>query len=142
MTDKVSPEKRSENMGKIRSKDTSPEMVVRKLVHSLGYRYRLHRKDLPGKPDLVFSNLKKIIFVHGCFWHQHADPLCKIVRVPKSKNDYWIPKFQRNVERDGQHQELLAAEGWEILIIWECEVGRIDELIKTINRFLSKSANT
>lgn len=124
-------------MGKIQSKDTCPEMIVRKLVHSLGYRYRLHRKDLPGKPDLVFSSRKKIIFVHGCFWHQHANPICKIARIPKSKTHYWIPKLQRNVERDSQHQKLLEAEGWEILIIWECEVRNMDELEKAITKFLS-----
>ena len=124
-------------MGKIQSKDTCPEMIVRKLVHSLGYRYRLHRKDLSGKPDLVFSSRKKIIFVHGCFWHQHANPICKIARIPKSKTHYWIPKLQRNVERDSQHQKLLEAEGWEILIIWEREVRNMDELEKAITKFLS-----
>lgn len=124
-------------MGKIQSKDTSPEMIVRKLVHNLGYRYRLHRKDLPGKPDLVFSGRKKIIFVHGCFWHQHANPICKIARIPKSKTYYWIPKLQRNIERDSQHQKLLEAEGWRILIIWECEVRNTVELKEVVSKFLS-----
>ncbi len=124
-------------MGKIQSKDTSPEMIVRKLVHGLGYRYRLHRKDLPGKPDLVFYGREKIIFVHGCFWHQHANLICKIARVPKSKTHYWIPKLQRNVERDAQHLRLLEAEGWKVLVIWECEVKNTNELKEVVSKFLS-----
>lgn len=137
MTDKLSPERRSANMGKIQSKDTSPEMIVRRLVYCLGYRYRLHRKDLPGKPDLVFSGRKKIIFVHGCFWHQHSITTCKIARIPKSRTDYWIPKLQHNVERDSEHQRVLEAGGWKILVIWECEVKNMDEMKKTISKFLS-----
>ena len=107
-------------------------------MYSLGYRYRLHRKDLPGKPDLVFYGRKKIIFVHGCFWHQHANPICKIARIPKSKTHYWVPKLQRNVERDAQHQKLLEAKGWKTLVIWECEVKKGNDLIKIISNFLSR----
>lgn len=137
MVDKLTPERRSKNMGNIRSKDTTPEMTVRKLAHSLGYRFRLHRKDLPGKPDLVFPSKKKIIFVHGCFWHQHKNKKCKISRIPKSRTDYWIPKLQRNVERDKEHQSKLISLGWKVLVIWECEIKNIERLRDSIRKFLS-----
>ena len=141
MVDKLTPIERSRNMGKIRSKDTSPELIVRKLTHSLGYRYRLHRKDLPGKPDLVFPSKKKVIFVHGCFWHQHKKPSCKIARLPKSNRDYWIPKLQKNVERDIQHRKSLKRMGWNSFVIWECETSNTERLEKNIEKFLStKSA--
>lgn len=137
MTDKLTPEERSKNMGKIRSKDTTPEMIVRKLTYSLGYRFRLHRKDLPGKPDLTFIGKRKVIFVHGCFWHQHQDKNCKITRIPKSRTAYWVPKLQRNVERDIQHQKELKNMGWEMLIIWECEIDNTERLVQITDRFLS-----
>lgn len=121
MTDKIPEERRSWNMSRIRSKGMKPEMVVRRLVHGMGYRYRLHRKDLPGKPDLVFGPRRKVIFVHGCFWHQHSDPACKIARIPKSKLGYWTAKLGRNVERDQEHQTQLQGQGWRVLTVWECE---------------------
>ena len=136
MADKLTAEQRSENMRRIASKDTSPELIVRKLAHKLGYRFRLHRKDLPGKPDLVFPGKKKVIFVHGCFWHQHDNPSCKIARIPKSRTDYWVPKLRRNVERDKEHLKELKELGWDYLIIWECEVKDIDSLTKTLKNFL------
>lgn len=108
-------------MSRIRSKGMKPEMIVRQLVHGMGYRYRLHRNDLPGKPDLVFGPCRKVIFIHGCFWHQHPDPDCKIARLPKSRLDYWIPKLERNFERDCEHQNQLEREGWKVLTVWECE---------------------
>lgn len=114
------PVSRSENMRRIRSKDTAPELLVRRLVWSLGYRYRLHRKDLPGKPDLVFGTRKKVIFVHGCFWHQHPAG-CSDSRLPKSRLGYWLPKLQRNCERDAKAVAALEAAGWQVLIIWDCE---------------------
>ena len=122
MADKIPEERRSWNMSRIRSKGMKPEMVVRRLIHSMGYRYRLHRKDLPGKPDLVFGPSRKVIFVHGCFWHQHEDPSCKIARIPKTKLDYWMPKLRRNVERDHEHQAQLKEQGWHVLVLWECEL--------------------
>ena len=137
MVDKLTPEERSINMGKIRSRNTSPEMKVRKIAHGLGYRFRLYRRDLPGKPDLVFTARKKVIFVHGCFWHQHKDPKCKISRIPKSKLDYWIPKLQNNVDRDMQHQAELKKLGWKNLVVWECEVKNIERLRRKIGNFLS-----
>ncbi|MTH95658.1 very short patch repair endonuclease [Roseibium sp. RKSG952] len=136
MTDKLSPERRSRNMAAIRSKNMKPEMIVRKLVHSIGFRYRLHRKDLPGKPDLVFGPRKKVIFVHGCFWHQHPDPNCKDSRLPKSRLDYWVPKLERNQRRDAQVQEELQGLGWTCLTIWECETKQIEALKKKVLKFL------
>ena len=121
MVDTVSPQRRSEIMSKIRSKGMKPEMTVRRKLHSMGYRYRVHG-DLPGKPDLVFPARRKIIFVHGCFWHQHPDPACGIVRHPKSNREYWLPKLERNVARDAQNCVRLRNLGWEILVVWECEV--------------------
>lgn len=137
MVDKLTPEERSKNMSRIQSKDTTPEMIVRKLIFSKGYRYRLHRKDLPGKPDIVLPAKKKIVFVHGCFWHQHSDPKCNITRMPKSKTEYWIAKLKRNVERDTEHQKTLRAKGWKILVVWECETNDIKKLSRKLDRFLS-----
>lgn len=111
----------SYTMSRIHSKNTSPELMVRKITHQLGYRYRLHLKDLPGKPDLVFQSRKKVIFVHGCFWHHHDLPNCKNSKVPKSNPHYWIPKLLQNVERDRLNQTALADRGWKFLVVWECE---------------------
>ena len=119
MADKITPARRSENMRRIKSKGMKPEMVVRRLVHGLGYRYRLHRKDLPGKPDLVFGPRRSVIFVHGCFWHQHE--ACKDGRLPASNEDYWLPKLARNVERDKEKALALQEAGWRVLAVWECE---------------------
>ena len=136
MTDKISPERRSANMRAIRSKDMKPEMLVRKLVHSMGYRYRLHRKDLPGKPDLVFGPRRKVIFVHGCFWHQHSAKDCKITRKPKSNTNYWLPKLERNVKRDKERRDVLKKNGWGVLVVWECEVGGNARLERLLRKFL------
>ena len=113
-----------------------PEMKVRKLVHSLGYRYRLHRKDLPGKPDLVFPKKKSVIFVHGCFWHQHGDPNCLDSRRPKSNTQYWDAKLARNVERDKNHIESLRQKGWRVLVIWGCETTDQTALREKLVSFL------
>ena len=137
MTDTVTPKRRSEIMSNIRAKGMKPEMIVRRLAHGMGYRYRLHRKDLPGKPDLVFPSRRKVIFVHGCFWHQHADPACKIARRPQSNRDYWLPKLERNAARDAEHQARLAELGWDVLVIWECEVEAGDGLAERITSFLN-----
>jgi len=135
VTDHVSKEKRSEIMKRIRGKNTTPELIVRKLVYSLGYRYRLHGKNLPGKPDLVFSGRKKVIFVHGCFWHYHT---CKKGKPPKSNLDYWLPKLEENRRRDTYNQELITSIGWEFLVIWQCQIRDTDTLKKTIVAFLEK----
>lgn len=133
MADKLTPERRSANMSKIRNRDTAPELAVRRLAHALGYRFRLHRKDLPGKPDLVFPGRKAVIFVHGCFWHQHPDPVCLNGRRPKSRTEYWTPKLDGNIARDTRRQTELEAAGWRVLTIWECETetpGVVDEALK------------
>lgn len=136
MVDTLTKRERSERMGRVKGADTKPEMVVRRLVHALGYRYRLHARDLPGKPDIVFRRRKKVIFVHGCFWHRHAE--CKLARIPKSRPDFWIPKLEGNRERDIRNQEELARMGWRILVIWECETGDRGELGNKIEAFLGK----
>ncbi len=123
-------------MSRIRSRDMRPEMVVRRLLHSLGYRYRLHRKDLPGKPDLVFPSRRKVIFVHGCFWHQHSSSRCPIVRQPKSNRGYWDEKLARNVTRDRRNIRRLRAEGWGVLVCWECWVRDEQVLSERLVRFL------
>ena len=124
---------RSENMRAIRGKDTKPELEVRRLVHGLGYRFRLHRADLPGKPDLVFSARRKVIFVHGCFWHSHA---CKPGLTPRSNRDFWLPKLRKNKARDARNLDALTQQGWKVLIIWECELKDIRVLCLTVKRFL------
>ena len=134
MADPLTPERRSENMRRITSKDTKPEMTVRRLVHAMGFRYRLHAKDLPGKPDLVLRKQKKVIFVHGCFWHQHAD--CREGRMPGSRPEYWIPKLTRNQERDAAHTDVLAGMGWRQLVVWECEVKDVRLLEERLRAFL------
>ena len=134
--DKISPERRSENMRRIKSKDMKPEILVRRFVHGIGYRYRLHHKGLPGKPDLVFSPRKKVIFVHGCFWHQHQDPDCSDSRQPKSNQTYWFPKLKRNMERDEENLARLDVLGWGVLVLWECEIVQIEKQRDRIKRFL------
>jgi DNA mismatch endonuclease (patch repair protein) len=124
-------------MRRIRSKDTTPELVVRRLVTKLGYRYRLHVKDLPGKPDLTFRGRKRVIFIHGCFWHQHAN--CRDGRIPGSRPEYWVPKLQRNVERDAGHANALRELGWDVLIVWECETAD-PSLPQRIDEFLSRTS--
>ena len=138
MVDIVTPKRRSQIMSAIRSKGMKPEMTVRRRLHSMGYRYRLHRKDLPGKPDLVFPGQRKVILVHGCFWHQHADPDCKIARRPKSNKEYWLPKLERNVARDAKHQVQLRELGWDVLVIWECEVRAGSDFLEKVRNYLDK----
>lgn len=133
LMDKISPERRSENMRRIRSKNTKPEMTVRSLIHRAGYRYRLHRKGLPGKPDIVFGPRHKVIFVHGCFWHQHS---CRDGRIPDSNRPYWQPKLERTVERDKEHRLKLKKMGWKSLIIWECQLKSESTVMRRIKKFL------
>ncbi len=113
---------RRRNMQAIKSANTKPEMIVRRMVHGLGYRYRLHAQHLPGKPDLVFEPRKKVVFVHGCFWHAHDDPLCPLMHRPKTNKHYWTPKLLRNRRRDAENLKQLSSLGWEILIVWECQI--------------------
>ena len=125
-------------MRAIRSKDMQPELAVRRLVHGMGYRYRLHRHGLPGRPDMVFASRRKVIFVHGCYWHQHSDPGCKIARRPKSNLDYWLPKLDGNVVRDADNQDRLRELGWDSLVIWECEVRAGEGIEDRIREFLGR----
>lgn len=123
-------------MRAIRSKGMRPELAVRSLVHRMGYRFRLHRTDLPGKPDLVFSSRHKVIFVHGCFWHSHD---CRLSHTPKSNGDYWGPKLERNRARDVLNAESLTIAGWKSLVVWECETSDSGGLAKRVRRFLGKA---
>jgi len=125
-------------MRRIKSKDTKPELIVRRLAHRLGFRYRLHRKDLPGKPDLVFGPKRKAIFVHGCFWHGHDDPACLDGRAPRSNQSYWLPKLTRNKERDFKSIAALEAAGWHVLVIWECETRDAGLLQNRLEDFLKE----
>lgn len=127
-------EARSAIMRAVRSQDTAPEMVVRRLAHGLGYRYRLHQRNLPGKPDLVFPGRSKVILVHGCFWHQHDCP--RGARVPKTNRDYWLAKLQKNKSRDRNIQDQLQNLGWQVMVIWECQLGDRGALTERIRAFL------
>ena len=134
--DKLDAARRSENMRRIKSKDTKPEIAVRRAVHALGFRFRLHRKELPGKPDLVLTRHRKVILVHGCFWHSHRDPDCKDGRLPKSRLDYWLPKLARNKSRDAAAIRKLKRMGWSVLTVWECECAHPDKLEYRLRLFL------
>ena len=123
-------EQRSKNMAAIKSKNTKPEIAVRKLLHSMGYRFRLHRKDLPGSPDIVLPKYKTAIFVHGCFWHRHEN--CKYATTPKTRKEFWEKKFQANVKRDLEIQEKIKNIGWISLVIWECELKNYKKLKKKL----------
>lgn len=120
-------------MGRIKSGDTKPELTVRSILHRMGYRFRLHRKDLPGKPDIVLPKYKTVIFVHGCFWHRHES--CKYAYTPKSRTDFWQKKFQSNVTRDHKVVSTLAEMGWRVLIIWECEVKKTEFIMERLQTF-------
>jgi DNA mismatch endonuclease (patch repair protein) len=130
----ASAEQRSRIMRAVKSQNTAPEKIVRSLLHNLGFRYRLHRKDLPGKPDIVFPGRSKVIFVHGCFWHGHA---CRRgARTPKNNADYWIAKIERNRERDKNNVANLQNEGWQVLMVWECEIRDREVLTSRLTEFL------
>jgi len=132
--DNLTPDERKETMSRVRSKDTKPEWIVRRLVHGMGYRYRLHRSDLPGKPDLVFPKYRKVIFVNGCFWHGHP---CRAGRNrPASHQDYWLPKLEKNKTRDRSHYRRLRKMGWGVMVVWECQIRQTDALKNRIRRFL------
>lgn len=136
MADTLSPTTRSERMSLVRNKNTGPEMVVRRLVHGMGYRYRLHGRGLPGRPDLLFPSRRRVIFVHGCFWHRHGDSACKLARLPKSRLDFWIPKLEGNKVRDVENLQKLRSMGWKSLVIWECQLKKPLPLARKISAFL------
>lgn len=136
--DNLSKQQRTERMSLVRHKDTGPELTVRRLVHSLGYRYRLHGRKLPGRPDLVFRSRKAVIFVHGCFFHRHPDPACRLARLPKSRLDFWLPKLEGNRARDERNIHSLVDLGWRVLIVWECDLKHKVELERRITQFLGR----
>lgn len=135
MIDTVSAAKRSHIMSLVKGKNTRPEMTVRRVLHAAGFRYRLHDNSLPGKPDIVFAKKRKVIFVHGCFWHRHVG--CHLCRMPKTNQLFWSEKFETNVIRDGLNNDLLIASGWSVLIIWECGISDLEHLEKRLRDFLS-----
>ncbi len=137
MTDVHDKKTRSYNMSKIRSKNTKPEMIVRKYLHAQGFRFRLHRKDLPGKPDIVLPKYKTVIFVHGCFWHHHKN--CRYAYIPKTRRDWWKTKFETNKFKDKESLQLLTESGWRIIMIWECDLKgkiRCPEYLNSIQKKL------
>jgi DNA mismatch endonuclease, patch repair protein len=136
VTDRVDSVRRSSMMAAVRSKNTKPEMCVRRLVHSLGYRYRLHSTKLPGRPDLVFPRRRKVIFVHGCFWHRHAD--CLKATVPKTRTEFWEQKLDGNVARDRRIERMLNDDGWGVLILWQCELQGTERLSRRLHDFLGE----
>ncbi|HBE78100.1 MAG TPA: very short patch repair endonuclease [Firmicutes bacterium] len=129
-------EKRSWIMSRVKSKNTKPEIMVRSIIYHLGYRFRLHRSDLPGKPDIVLSGRRKVIFVHGCFWHGHKE--CKRSGRPSSNIWFWEEKLNKNIERDKQYLRQLRESGWDALIVWQCELKDVDRLIEKLQCFLNK----
>lgn len=135
--DVFSPEKRSQVMSRIRSKDTKPEKIIRSILHKQGFRFRINRKDLPGKPDIVLPKYKTVIFVHGCFWHRHEG--CKYAYTPKSNVDFWNKKFSSNLQRDKNIQNKLRKSGWKVLTIWECEIKEIEKTPELLDSLLNNS---
>lgn len=132
-----SPETRSFNMSKIRGKDTKPEIIVRKWLWTHGFRYRLHRKDLPGNPDIVLPKYNTVIFVHGCFWHRHKN--CRYATTPKTRKNFWMEKFEGNIQRDKKNQAKLRKLGWKVIVIWECELFKGDKKLMKLIEILLKT---
>jgi DNA mismatch endonuclease (patch repair protein) len=130
MTDRLSRERRSWNMSRIRSRDTQPERIVRSALHRAGYRFRLHRRDLPGRPDIVLPRYHTAIFVHGCFWHRHKQ--CRLAYTPKSRVTFWTEKFRRNVERDRENTAALRKLGWRVITVWECEATSPEKWLQKV----------
>lgn len=135
LTDIYSPERRSEIMGRVKSRDTKPELVVRSLIHHLGFRYRLHAPDLPGRPDIVMSRLRKVVFVNGCFWHRHVG--CPRSKLPHTRRAWWKDKLTRNFKRDIETQKQLQIEGWNVLVVWQCQIQDLSQLEKSLREFLN-----
>lgn len=134
MSDTLTVEERSQQMARVVSKDTRPEMRLRRLVHGMGYRYRLHVSELPGTPDLVFPSRNAVIFMHGCFWHRHEG--CCLARLPKSRRDFWEEKLEKNRRRDERDQRLLADQGWRVLVVWECQLRDLEATGRVVQLFL------
>ncbi len=136
MADKLSKEKRGWNMSRIKSKDTKPELLIRKALYKLGYRYRLHKKEVPGRPDIVLNRLKTLVFVNGCFWHRHEG--CREASRPKTNSEFWENKIRKNVERDVRNYTTLQSLHWKVIVIWECEISNdIEQNINLLKKKLS-----
>lgn len=131
MADKLSPAARSANMRRVRNKHTQPELLVRRMLHRAGYRFRLHRRDLPGSPDLVLPKWKTAVFVHGCFWHGHAG--CRRAKLPSTRTEFWYAKIKRNQERDEIAKDRLAALGYRVVTLWECELRSEGSILNNVN---------
>lgn len=140
MADSLTPELRSAHMAKIRGKDTKPELIVRRLLHGAGYRYRVHGYRLPGRPDLVFTARRKVVFVHGCFWHHHKG--CKIAHIPKTRHSYWKDKLKTNAIRDKENIKRLRDYGWASIVIWECETKDKGRIFRKLSSFLGPAKKT
>ena len=135
MPDRLTPQERSRNMSRVKGRDTKPELLVRSIVHRLGYRFRLHGKKLPGRPDIVLPRHRKVIFVHGCFWHGH--PGCRRAARPSTNSEFWDKKIEGNIARDTTNIEALRQEGWKVLVLWQCGMRDREHLEKTLKAFLS-----
>lgn len=138
MVDTRTKAQRRRIMQSVRTKDTAPEIAVRRVLHGAGYRFRLHRKDLPGKPDIVFPSRKKAIFINGCFWHGHG---CRIGKPPKSRQEYWLPKLKRNKQRDREKAAQLELAGWKVFTVWQCQTKRLEKIWPRLERFLGQPGN-
>lgn len=136
MVDSLSPEHRSWNMGRIPGKNTQPEIVVRRLLHKIGYRFRLNNQRLPGTPDVVLKKYKTVIFVQGCFWHRHQK--CKRSNTPKTHQLYWQNKFRQNIARDKRNQSLLREAGWKVIVVWECEIKEPQRLVRVLDHAIKR----
>lgn len=134
--DTLTPDGRSERMSRVRGANTKPELLVRRLVHGLGYRYRLHDRRLLGRPDLVFPGRRAVIFVHGCFWHRHPDPACKLARIPKTRTEFWVAKLEGNRSRDRETEHRLSESGWRVLTLWECQLRDREAISAKVRDFL------
>jgi DNA mismatch endonuclease (patch repair protein) len=134
MADVLSAEQRHRNMSRIRGRDTTPERTVRSVLHRLGYRFRLHRRDLPGRPDIVLPRFGSVIFVHGCFWHRHLG--CRYTTTPSTRSEFWQNKFQQNVARDKRNEADLRKAGWRVLCVWECQTRETEVLARQLRHFL------
>jgi len=134
MSDTLTAKERSQRMALVQGANTKPELLVRRLIHGMGYRYRLHAKELPGRPDIVFRKRRKAIFVNGCFWHRHQN--CRLARLPKTRSDFWLPKLDGNRQRDAKNIAALKAAGWMVLVIWECELDDRQSLVERLKGFL------
>ncbi len=139
MADCFTHEERSRVMSRVKGRDTQPEKTVRRLLHAMGYRFRLHRRDLPGKPDIVLPKYRKVIFIHGCFWHGHTN--CRRALRPKTNAEFWNKKLDSNIKRDEETQAKLKSLGWDVLVIWQCEMRDLENLRRNIKEFLICEAN-